>query len=36
MDLKGTIWEGVDRIDLAQDREKLRAVVGMVFNLTLP
>jgi hypothetical protein len=32
MDLKEMIWEGVDWIDLAQDRGKWRAVVNTVMN----
>ena len=32
MNLKGTLWEGVNRIDLAQDRDKLRALVGRVIT----
>jgi hypothetical protein len=36
MDIKGTRWEDVDRIDLAQVRNKLRTVVGTVINILLP
>jgi len=36
MDRKNIGWCGVDRIDLAQDRDKWRAVVNKVINLTVP
>jgi hypothetical protein len=36
MDLKHTRWEGVDWIDLAQDRDKWQAVVNTVMNLRVP
>jgi hypothetical protein len=29
-------WDGVDWIDLAQDRDKWRALVKMVMNLRVP
>jgi hypothetical protein len=29
-------WGGMDRIDLAQDREKWRALVKKVMNLRVP
>ena len=35
MDLKETGWEGVDWMDLAQDRNKLWAVVNKVMNFQL-
>jgi hypothetical protein len=30
MDLKGIGWGGMDRIDLAQDKDQLRTLVNMV------
>jgi len=36
MILKGMLWEGEDMIDLAQDRDKWRALVGRVINISLP
>ena len=36
MDVKEMGWEGVDWMDLAQDRDKLWAVVNMVMNLQVP
>jgi hypothetical protein len=32
MDLGEIVWEGVDWIHLAQDRDQLRALVNMVIN----
>jgi hypothetical protein len=32
-DYKGTGWEGVDWTDVAQDRDKFRAVVNAVMNM---
>ena len=32
MDLKETGWEGIEGIDLAQDRDRWWAVVNMVMN----
>jgi hypothetical protein len=29
-------WDGMDRIDLAQDRDQWRALVNMVMNLPVP
>jgi hypothetical protein len=29
-------WEGVDWIDMAQDRDRWRAVVNVVMNLRIP
>ena len=36
MDLREVSWEGMDWIDLAQDRDKVRTVVNAVMNLRLP
>jgi hypothetical protein len=32
MDVKEVGWGGIDRIDLAQDRERWRALVNVVMN----
>jgi hypothetical protein len=36
MDLRKMGWDGMDWIDLAQDRERWRAVVNRVMNLRVP
>jgi hypothetical protein len=36
IDLRETEWDGMDRIDLAQDRDQWRAVVNTVMNFLLP
>jgi hypothetical protein len=36
MDLGEIGWDGVDWIDLAQDRNRWRAVVNAVLNLHVP
>jgi hypothetical protein len=36
MDLRGIGWGGMDRIDLAQDRDQWRALVNTVMNLRVP
>jgi hypothetical protein len=36
MDLRETGWGGMDRIDLAQDRDQRKAPVNMVMNLWVP
>jgi hypothetical protein len=36
MDLREKVWEAVDWILLAQDRDKWRAVVNTVMNLSAP
>jgi hypothetical protein len=36
IDLRELRWDGVDWIDLAQDRDKWRALVNMVMNLRVP
>jgi hypothetical protein len=36
MDLREVGWEGADWIDLAQDRDRWRALVYTVINLRVP
>jgi hypothetical protein len=36
MDLREIEWAGVDWIELAEDRDKWRALVNMVMNLRVP
>jgi hypothetical protein len=36
MNLRGIEWDGVDRIDLAEDRDSWRALVNTVMNLRVP
>jgi hypothetical protein len=36
MDLREIGWGGMDWIDLAQDRDQLRALVNMDMNLRVP
>jgi hypothetical protein len=36
MDLREIGWDGVDWIDMAQDRDKRRALVNTVLNLHVP
>jgi hypothetical protein len=36
IDLRGIVWEGVDWIHLAQDRDHWRADVNTVMNLQVP
>jgi hypothetical protein len=36
MDLREIRWDGVDWIDLAQDRDQWRALVNTVLNLRVP
>jgi hypothetical protein len=36
MDLREIVWEDVDRINLAQDRDQWRALVNTVMNFRVP
>jgi hypothetical protein len=36
MDFKEILWEGVDKIDLAQDKDNWRALVNAVMNFCVP
>jgi hypothetical protein len=36
MDLRETGWCGMDRIDLAKDRDQWKALVNMLMNLRVP
>jgi hypothetical protein len=36
IDLREIGWDGVDRIDMVQDRDQLRALVNTVLNLWVP
>jgi hypothetical protein len=36
IDFREIGWDGMDRIDLAQDRNQKRALVNMVMNLRVP
>jgi hypothetical protein len=36
MDLTETVWEGVDRMHLTQDRDQWHALVSTVMNLRVP
>jgi hypothetical protein len=36
MDLQEVGWEGVDWIDMAEDRDRWRAVVNAVMNVRVP
>jgi hypothetical protein len=36
MDLREIGWDGMDEIDLAQDRDPWRAIVNMVMNIRVP
>jgi hypothetical protein len=36
MDLRKLGWDGMDWIDLAQDRDRWRDLVNMVMNLRVP
>jgi hypothetical protein len=36
MDIREIVWEGVELMDMAQDRNQCRAVVNKVMNLRVP
>jgi hypothetical protein len=36
MDLRETVWDGMDWIALAQDRDQWRALVNTIMNLRVP
>jgi hypothetical protein len=36
MDLRGARWDGVDWIDVAQDRDQWTALVNTVMNIRVP
>jgi hypothetical protein len=36
MDLREIGWDGVDWIDIAQDRDQWRAIVNTVVNVQVP
>jgi hypothetical protein len=36
MNLRGIGWDGMDWIDLAQDRDQCRVLVNTVMNLRVP
>jgi hypothetical protein len=36
MDIQEVGWEGMDWIDIAQDRDRWRALVNAVMNLQVP
>jgi hypothetical protein len=36
MDLREIRWDGVDWIDMAQERDQWRALVNMVLNIWVP
>jgi hypothetical protein len=36
IDLRKIVWDGMDWIDLAQDRNQWRALVNAVMNLRVP
>jgi hypothetical protein len=36
MGLREIGWDGMDRVDLAQDRDQWRAIVNTVMNLRVP
>jgi hypothetical protein len=36
LDLREIGWDGIDLVDLAQDRDQWRALVNMIKNLRVP
>jgi hypothetical protein len=36
MDLTEIVWNGIDWIDLAEDRDQCRALMNKIMNLRLP
>jgi hypothetical protein len=36
MDIREIVWDGIDWIDLAQDRDQWRALVNTLMNLRVP
>jgi hypothetical protein len=36
MNLREVVWDGIDWIDLVQDRDQWRALVNTVMNLWVP
>jgi hypothetical protein len=36
MDIRKIRWDGVDWIDMAQDRDQWRALVNTILNLRVP
>jgi hypothetical protein len=36
MDLREIVWDGVDSMDMAQDRDQWRALVNTALNLRVP
>jgi hypothetical protein len=36
MDLREIVWDGMDWIDVAQDRDQWRALLNTVMNLRVP
>jgi hypothetical protein len=36
MDLREIGWDGIDWIDLAQDRDRWKAIVNTVMNIRVP
>jgi hypothetical protein len=36
IDLREIDWDGMDRVDLAQDRDQWRAIVNTIMDLRIP